>query len=479
MTRGGASADGGAGPRVLVVAGNSFLNGGDAALALALAGELRRRLPDATITWSTRQPSLAAALPGRKMGQPVQPWAGRTQTFLELLGRLGPDWRVAGSVAWVALLGPAMRAWSLLHRRAPRVALRLLPPALRPIVREIVRADAVVAMPGGYLHSLGRDDVRWMWAATPLVIAHALRVPVVLAPMTIGAFPGRHIGAARRAIRDAALVLLREERSVPWARRCGADPARTVLAADMAWLTEPDAELAPATAAALPSEADGPRIAFAVRAFTFPSAADPEAARVRYLDALAGLADALVERRGARIVFVPQSMGPPVTSLDAARDVVARMRHPEAATVLEIAPVPGQLAAIYARMHLVVGVRMHAGILAMAAGTPCLAIAYSIKHQGIMDAVGLGDLVHPIDALAVPALLASAEHALDTEAELRARLAERVPLQRAAAADAGARIAAIVRDRAARRTRRARKAAAGGTGGGGRRGRRGRKEAAA
>src|SRR5688572_12765459 len=54
--------------RVLVTCCNTFLNKGDAALTVALDGELRRLLPDAEVTYSMRSPRLAGEeLTGRRL----------------------------------------------------------------------------------------------------------------------------------------------------------------------------------------------------------------------------------------------------------------------------------------------------------------------------------------------------------------------------------------------------------------------------
>lgn len=43
----------------------------------------------------------------------------------------------------------------------------------------------------------------------------------------------------------------------------------------------------------------------------------------------------------------------------------------------------------YAKLDLHIGGMLHSGILATSAGTPCIALAYDIKHQGFFDLMGL------------------------------------------------------------------------------------------
>ena len=324
------------------------------------------------------------------------------------------------------------------------------------MVREVRAADIVVAAPGGYLLTITAADIGWIHAAAPLIAAGALGVPVALAAMTIGPIPDVQLPAARLAIADAQLVLLREARSASWAERIGVPASRVGLSADMAWLTAPAATLPDAVTASLDvATGDGPLVAFAVRDFAFPRATDPAAAREAYLDALADAADRLVERRGIRPVFVAQAVAPPVTDADVARQVMARMRH--AATLIDCPLTARELTALYGRLDLLIGVRMHAGILAMVAGTPFVGIAYGIKHAGIMADLGLSRYLTGIDRLDAAWLTEAAEAALDDAPTLRGTLASRVPELQARVRAGSERLAALVEVASARTQARARR----------------------
>lgn len=425
-------------PRLLVVAGNTFANKGDAALALALAGELTRQMPGALVAWSLRAPRLAAGLGGETIGQPLAPWAPGTRRLLTLLGGIHPSLPARAASAWLALLGPRVRLAVRLPRLAPILAGR----QLRTAIARVREADVVIAMPGGYLLADDPRQVDWIWALAPLAIADALRIPTILAACSIGPLPPVQRGAAARLLRRARLVQVREARSAVWAETLGAPRERTVIVPDLAWLTEPADRLPEAVEAELRTAAatDGPLVGIVVRDAPARKGAGRDAGRDALVRAFAELADRLVEERGARIVFGPQALVGPVSDVEIARRVVRRMRHPEAATVVAADLGPAELGALYGRMRLLVSVRMHAGILAMAAGTPCVAVAYGLKHAGTMESLGVGDLVLPLEGIDAGRLCALVTGALDREGELRAVLAERTPAQRAGAREAVARI---------------------------------------
>jgi polysaccharide pyruvyl transferase WcaK-like protein len=445
------SAATGSGPRILVVAGNTFQNKGDAALMLALDAELRRTLPEARVTISLRAPARArAALPHRTLvGQPISaasaPFARLARLAIRFDGRLVPAVAVAQAMALVAWLG----IWSRIDRRAPRVAARLLPGPLRRLALLVRESDVVVAAPGGYILTTEPRDVGWTFACAPLMAARVLGVPVILAPMTIGPIPRVQRPAARLAFAQARLVLLREARSLPWALRCGVPRDRVEITADMAWLAPPADEDLPAavTEALAPRDGTGPLVGVAVREFRFPRAADRGAAREAYLSAVAAALDRLVERRAIRPVFLAQVLAPPVTDAAIAHEVARRMRH--AAVVLEDDLSPAQLHRAYGRLDLLIGVRMHAGILAMAAGTPFVGIAYGIKHAGIMEDLGLVRYLADIDRLDPDWLVHAVESALDERPAIGAILDARLPELRARIRAGDDRLADLVRAAAA------------------------------
>lgn len=169
---------------------------------------------------------------------------------------------------------------------------------------------------------------------------------------------------------------------------------------------------------------DGPRcVGMAPMGFRGPSWPEPDD---RAYQALLGLYASLAEsraHRGDRIhLFTTQP-----SDERAVDDVLARLSpQARAACVRERVASVDQLLALYARLHAVIGTRLHAVILAMVAERPVLALAYERKVRTVMEDVGLDawcfDLARP-DPAAIDAAL---EDLLDRAAAVRTRLAERV-----------------------------------------------------
>jgi len=224
--------------------------------------------------------------------------------------------------------------------------------------------------------------------------AHAGKVmgkKVLLLGHTLGPLdrPGAR-RLARHMLAGTDLAVVRERRSVDVALSLGIREVEE--APDMAFALRPTATVrSRAMVARLPVD---PRrtLVFSVR--SHPTAG-PEADS-RLVQAFADAGRRLVEGGIADcIAVVPHTVGPtpieddrPLSrALIEALDGVSTVLVDEDAT-------PGELSSFYGEVGAVVAVRLHAGILALAAGTPTFAVSYLTgKTQGVMTQVGLGEFV--------------------------------------------------------------------------------------
>ena len=106
---------------------------------------------------------------------------------------------------------------------------------------------------------------------------------------------------------------------------------------------------------------------------------------------LASAIDRLTERHGARVAFVPFGGTP---DADASTAIVRKCRTKPVLVALEGLDA---VAAAIARAKLVIGVRLHALILAIRFGVPFLYVPYDPKVTGLVD-----DVRYPLDALWTP-----------------------------------------------------------------------------
>ena len=108
--------------------------------------------------------------------------------------------------------------------------------------------------------------------------------------------------------------------------------------------------------------------------------------------------DAAIDRTGARVLMLPTYCKQHEADALIADEVRAAMRHPTPPP-LRITD-PALYRAVAGKLALMVGGRMHATILAAAAGTPVVGVAYNQKFQGFFGLIG-----RPQDVIDVSHLL--------------------------------------------------------------------------
>jgi colanic acid/amylovoran biosynthesis protein len=327
----------------------------------------------------------------------------------------------------------ARRARLRLPRRRPRMDT----PDGHALLERYASADLVVSSGGTYL----TDNYDLTPRIREFELVNALGRPLVLFTQSIGPlWRAATRRALRRTISRARLVLVRDERSRDELHAAGVNGPPTALAADAAFsLAGPDV-LAAASEPRPPAEQ--PRVAVSVRAWTHFPDGDGELRFERYLEAMAGLARHLVERRGARVTFVSTCQGVPEYPHDdsVVADAIAT-RLP--GSVLGHVCVdrdhrdPRALMARLGEFDLVVATRMHAAILSWAGGTPVLPIAYERKTADLAETLGIAEFAHDMGRASTRALCATADELLAEPPALRPALFGAVERQRASALASG------------------------------------------
>ena len=190
--------------------------------------------------------------------------------------------------------------------------------------------------------------------------------------------------------------------------------------ADPVFLYDPPETPVDLTAAGLGAESD-PLVLVCVRKTAHQSDG---------VAAVAAAVDRLAEWHGARVAFLPFGGVP---DADASTEIIRKCRSKPMLVALDGLDA---VAAAIARAKLVIGVRLHALILAARFGVPFLAIPYDPKVAGLTD-----DLAYPLRALwtpgerAVPGNVdAIVDEAWNRRDELAAHLADQFVRQRALAA---------------------------------------------
>lgn len=369
-------------------------NRGDSAITVATLALVRRRWPGCRLRVVSLvggdDPAFLSAARHIRAAAPE----------VEVLGSMAPALPVAGGtpakrsvLRWAAAL--LVATLRVLAGRPPRAAARALE-----------GVDVVVAIGGSNLFASGRPAgvVRLLQALYPLVAACRMGLPTVALGHTLGPFQGR---AARwlagRVLRSTSQVVVRDEESARLAIELGVARRRLAQAPDVAFAVAP--ERTPRVSRLLQRHEliEGSFVALVVRQHPYLGAGAAD----RLVDEMARLAAALVgARQAARVAVVAHTRGP--TSVEDDRPLAAQL-HRRIATsscLVDDDLGPAELAALYGAARLVVSVRLHGAILALAAGTPAVAVDYfTTKAAGAMSPFGTVHLLQPYERFSADRLV--------------------------------------------------------------------------
>ena len=187
-------------PRIALI-NTVALNGGDAAIAVAVIESVRRAAPDALIEVHDSQPAAAARY------HPTFRWRSSLAPIGQLKRTPRRGVRILAAANEVRLLGAA-RLWR--HRATRPLARALLRDGERRRIADFAGLDLVVSTGGTYLVERYGIGPR----VFELRMAAALGVPVVFYTQSLGPFRirrnRRHLA---KLFSNSPLVLLRDERS--------------------------------------------------------------------------------------------------------------------------------------------------------------------------------------------------------------------------------------------------------------------------
>lgn len=397
------------------------LNGGDAAILDSLIRGLRRRLGDAVrITVLSSQAEVSAryhADLGVVFREPLARLVLRAdRAHPTRIGRaLERDvLRRLSSARFAA--GMALRA------RGGRAAGFLLTRAERELVDLYDDADFIVASGGTYLVENYAIEPRLL----EFRVAMRLRAPLALFTQSMGPFGRRSAERLRPVFEYCRLVLLRDEPSLGHLCSTGAGDVHTAVVADAAFALGDGAAVAAARSPATRSNRPL-RVAISVRDWPFFRSKSGAQGMRDVVAAFAALTEHLVTVHGAQVTFVSTCQGIPEYWKDdarPAREIVAALAARGSRTgrvsVDDVFRTPDGLIEQYRTFDLVVSMRMHAAILALAAGVPVLPVAYEPKTQHLFDRLGFGDWVLDVETVGERNLCAMCDRVL---AELPARRA--------------------------------------------------------
>jgi colanic acid/amylovoran biosynthesis protein len=270
-----------------------------------------------------------------------------------------------------------------------------LPESQLKAIEHLKTADLIVSSAGGFLLD-----------ANATIYSHLLQFhfmrrfkrPYILAPQTIGPIRATRLKKmTAAALSDARMIAVREQYSYDFVTQdLGLPGDRVVRTTDIAFEHEAsDPDIANAALADLGIGETEQFIGATTVNWKFRGEDDPAAAYATYTDKMVALFTELHERTGLRVLIYNQvSQDLPLAKAVAERCAPFVVLD-EADRSTEV------MRGMIERASVMLGSRFHSCVFALLGRVPLYCLAYTYKSTGIMDDLGLSDLVCPINAFDV------------------------------------------------------------------------------
>jgi colanic acid/amylovoran biosynthesis protein len=309
-------------------------------------------------------------------------------------------------------------------------------------LQHLAEADVVGSIAGGDSFSDIYGLVRLLYVSLPQVLVLWMGKRLVLFPQTIGPFRGWTAKRIAKFIMSRAELIYSRDQS-------GAEEARAILGGqasekvkfcyDVGFLVEarPPAVL---NLKGLPEqrEAASCLVGLNVSGLLYAGGYNRKnmfGLKTNYRELIDVLVESLLERKGATVLLVPHVWrgAGPGEHLESDDNVCRQIYEKlQAKYSGRIATVEGtynsnEIKYVIGKCDFFIGSRMHACIAALSQSVPSVAISYSDKFFGVMESVGMSEMVADPRKMSLEEILSIVDSSLARRVSLRQQLESTIP----------------------------------------------------
>lgn len=308
-------------------------------------------------------------------------------------------------------------------------------------LRRLSQIDVAAAISGGDSFSDIYGLGRLIYEALPQILVLMMGKKLVLLPQTLGPFKGRFARyIAAYIMRRATVICSRDEVGLKATEQLvGHRYANKVrFCHDVGVLVQPVNPASDELLQLQQSRKDGQRlIGFNVSGLLYAGGYTRNnmfRLKVNYLDIVQSVLTLLIEEMGAKVVLVPHVYAEPlIKSIEsdqiACEAIVESLptRLKQSVVLLRRAYTANEIKYIIGSCDAFIGSRMHSCIAALSQGVPAVAISYSDKFYGVMQTLGMTDLIADPRRMSLSEILAVISRTLDRQDELHRELKTSIP----------------------------------------------------
>jgi len=368
---------------ILITENYCSSNRGDAAILTSMISALKKHIPNAEFTVLSHYPNVIKIMHKIDSLRPIIVTSGG---YINIL---------------LAMLKMTQYLlWALMQRCGFNLRL-LIDKEKLEILKKHAEADIIIFVGGGNYNDNYRPAI--FGRLYGIFLSKILKKPVVLYAHSIGPFNTfvyKHL--AKLVFNEVDLITLRDSESKKVLDELRVHKPPVYVTADSAFnLSVIDADMAKEL---LLKEGinvnDRPLVSISVRKWGFYNTANVSGGHKSYIHVMAQLADYLVAKINATIVFMSTSTdlgGYRNDDRIVAREVISMMKYAGNAKIVEGEYGPEELKGMFGQMDMHIGTRMHSNIFALSMGVPVVAIAYEFKTNGLMQSFDLEKYVCDIE----------------------------------------------------------------------------------
>jgi len=398
---------------VLLINTNCSWNKGSAAQVISTTETLRRLIPDANFTLISNSPELDSklcAIHSIKVAGPNVKNPFSKHSRLLRLFRL--SYYLFRCALWSALCKTKLNVKKLLDEE---------------ILTEYDKADIIIDLSGDTLSDKGTYSVFSLFGT---LIGILLKKKVTIYSQSIGPFKKITVPLARFCLNRANLIVVRENVTKDYLKDICVNNPSVYLAADIAFLLEP----APpekvreviSKEIIKTNKKNGPLIGIGASALVCRSFKSKNNVHVALM---AKIADYLVEKLNAQVVFISHVIVPPKYGSHDDRFVAEKIyqlaRNKNRIKIMKGDYSPEELKGIIGQCDLFIGARMHSNIASTSMHVPTIALAWSHKYYGIMKMLEQEKYVCDVGTTTFNELVSKINDAWSNRDDIRKELASK------------------------------------------------------
>ena len=398
---------------ILLINTNCSWNKGSAAQVISTSKILRRLIPNASFTLVSGNPELDSklcAIHGIKVVGPSvkNPFS----KYSKLLSLFRLSYYLFRCGLWSALCKIGLNPSKLIDEK---------------ILAEYGKSDIIVDLSGD---TLSDESAYSVFSIFNILIGKCLGKKIVIYSQSIGPFKKITVPLARFCLNRANLIVVRENVTKDYLKGISVNIPSLYLAAEIAFLLEP---APPQKVREIilkenikANKKNGPLIGIGASALIYRAFKSKNKV---YVALMAKVADYLVEKLNAQVVFISHVIIPPKYGYHddrfVAEEIYQLARNKNSVKIIKGDYSPEELKGIIGRCDLFMGARMHSDIASASMHVPTIALAWSHKYHGIMRMLGQEKYVCDIGTTTFNELVSKINDAWSNRDEIGKKLASK------------------------------------------------------